>query len=541
MPRDISTEPLNNRVPKSEGKPLQTTTVNLQAVAVVLKRHWPFCVLAALAAILQAQLYAHAEPNVFPDSWGYCFLAEAIAKGNWSHEGFAFRTPGYPTFLAAVFGVFGDRNWQAVVAVQFLVGFLIPMGLYLLFLPFARKPVIAAAGAAGFLLDRYTLSLQAVPLTEFLGAATLIFVLAVYVLAVRRKSLVVAPLVGMLVFINVIVRPSFQYLIFCMIVGDLAVELLYGVGRSQWRRLFAWNGLVFLTFQCGVWAWSSVVYSNTGVFAMSHQLGAAMTNHTGSMMECAPDKYATIRDAYVKARDLHKGNQINIFDYVDDALTSETGLKSWQLSLQFREINSGLIKRFPGRYFQQVRYAWSMLWAEPSSYVVDEKPPDSSPGGKAEPTEILKYLGTKPILRWIYGPLEVAVWGNTVLTRSVPWVMIALAGAGVFLRRKDRFAVLAILLPAGAVIYSTAVHAMVQFTEFGRYRLLVQTLWVSLCLALLFTVLTGIIAWVRKQIHVLAGEESTEAGVSSAARKGQRTKVDPRRRKRSSSRVRNAS
>ncbi|GIX44575.1 MAG: hypothetical protein KatS3mg130_0983 [Candidatus Sumerlaea sp.] len=475
-----------------------------------VRQHWPLCLLLLVVIPFEIMLRLHARPNVFPDSWGYWELAKAILAGNWYHERFTFRTPGYPAFLAAVFSLAGDKNWDAVISAQFLLGATMPVGLYVVYYRISGKTWIAALGAAAFLADRYTLELQAVPLTECLSAILAVWFLAAYVIASERKVWWQAVLVGVLGCITILVRPSFQLLPMCFAVGGVILEWLRKEHRAQWRRIVGWNAVMLLIVQLGLWGWAWVIYRQTGNFAISLQLGASMTNHTGAWMEHAPDKFAKIRDIYVAARTKNGGNWINLYDAIDDELTSATGLKGWELSLQFRELNSYLLKRFWREYLQHVYYAWQMLWAEPSRYVVDEMA-EIPPGMQVPPmTEIGKFMRSLPLM-WdgLYRPLDRLLWNRPSTSLKIPWVLTLLFIGVLYLKRRDIRAVIAATLCFGTIFYHMLIHALVQFTEFGRYRLPVQTMWLGLLVTLFLIVANEV--WVKLN-EIAAGAPQVGAG-----------------------------
>ncbi|MCX7018002.1 MAG: hypothetical protein NTY46_03185 [Candidatus Sumerlaeota bacterium] len=445
----------------------------------LLRREWPLALLIAASLILQTLFYSASVPNVFPDSSSYQLLAEAIMKGDWGHVGFVFRTPGYPVFLAIINWCFGLKNWNAVMTIQFLCGSLIPILLYAIYYTITSSRLLAAVGACGFLLDRYSLGLQTVPLSEFMGGFTVILALAGYLWFVRKKAWWSAIVVGLLFFINLIIRPSFQMLFVCAAVGGLGIELLYYEGRLRWRRALIWYGIFVLTTPAGIWGWSLVIYRNTGVFGLSHQLGASMTNQTGTMMELAPDEYASIRDMYVKERDLNKGDHINLFDHIGWKIADANKITMWQLSLKFNEINKYLTTHYPGRYLGQVRYAWHRLWTDDSRYQTDITDPDGSGTGKFEPTPLFRYIATSPMLKNVYAPIDSHLWDNVALLAWMPWIIMLLTVAAIFIVRRNCRAVLGIAMVVGTAMYHMLLHAMVQFTEFGRYKMPIQALWFS--------------------------------------------------------------
>jgi len=472
-----------------------------------VKRHMALVVLLVITTVYEVILWVHAEPNVFPDSWAYWELSKALRAGNLTHDLFSFRTPGFPAFLALIFSLFGDANWHAVIAVQFVLGMIVPFALYWLLLPITQKKWIAAVGGGSLLLDRYTLGLQAVPLTEFLGGVLAIYLLAWYVWAWKRRHFWEAIALGVAVAIWILVRPSFQLIPWFFV----AVSLVLGLWKETSfpkKRTLGWLALFFCSCQLLLGCWAAHVYHFTGHWGISHQLGASLTNHSGAFMEYAPDEYGPLRDLYVQEKARRNGNWINVYDAIDDELSSVTGMRRWELSLKYKELDKYLLMRFWREYLENVQHAWSMLWAEPSSYIVDEQYTDSPPPDGHPPLVTLtRFLLRTPLWGFIYGPLERHYWRTP--PKDYPLTPIMLLVTGIVLgalRRSDSQGLLALCLGIGTVFYHMLVHAAVQFTEFGRYRLPVQALWIALLTA---GILTIVVSLAEKVQALVEGDEST--------------------------------
>jgi len=447
-----------------------------------MRCHWPILVVMAVTLVWNFTLWVHTKPNVFPDAWGYRNLALALREGNLSREQFSFRTPGFPAYLAMVFAIAGDKNWQAVMDVQFVIGSFIPLGLYFLLLPVCRRRWLAALGAASFLLDRYFLALQAVPLSEFLAGALAVFILAWQVWAWRRMRFGEAAALGFVTGLWILVRPSFQLLPWCLIAAGVLSGLLESRrnGAVRRRAVWIWHGIYLVAWQVPLLAWSANVYRFTGHWGLSHQLGATLTNQSGRFMQFAPEKYGPLRDMYVAETERHGGNWINVYDAIDDDLSSATGMKMWELSLAYKEIDKLLLKRFWREYLTQIQYAWLMLWSESSRYLVDWAAVENVPEGELPPlVDVLVYLRSTPAWTFIYGPLDHTFWNKPDVSTKTPYVLLGATALLLWWRRRDTQAILAVLFISGTVFYHMLTHAAIQFTEFGRYRLPVQPLWWS--------------------------------------------------------------
>lgn len=434
--------------------------------------------LLAISAFWHVYLISHAEANIFPDTGSFTLLAEAIRSGKW-HSGFTFRTPGYPLFLYVVFSLGGWKNFTAVMIVQAALGATVPLLLYALFRLIADKRWIAFVGGLSFLLDRFSIGLETVPLSEFLSGYTVLAALVAFTYAL--KSCRFAAMVGAACVsgINFLIRPTFQYLFpLWALVAILASWLPHYEHQESRRRLALRLATYVGLFQLFVWGWSFVVWSHTGVFAPSLQLGASMTNHTGTMMELAPDEFGKIRDMYVAERDSRGGDHINLFDQAGWKIAEATSMTLWQLSLEFSKINRYLIFHYPLRYLEQVLTAWRRIWTEDSTYITDMTDPYAT-GRPVTFTSLFVFLGTHPLTSLLYVPIEKWVWQNRSFLKIVPVLLFAVTVALVWINRREPLKLVAIVLICGTVNYHMLVHAMVQFTEFGRYKLPVQGLWFS--------------------------------------------------------------
>lgn len=437
----------------------------------------PWGWLLTVSALWHFFILSHAKPNLFPDTGSFTLLAEAIRDGKWQ-SGFTFRTPGYPFFLYLTFLLAGWKNFTAVMIAQACLGTTIPVLLYALYRLITPKRWLAWVGGTAFLLDRFSIGLETVPLSEFLCGYTIILALVAFVYGLQTRKLWWAGAAGCLAGINFLVRPTFQYVYLAWSLAALVLCWRELVSREEKQRLLKWLTVYFGVFASIYGLWSSVVWLHTGVFAPSLQLGASMTNHTGAFMELAPDKYSTIRDLYVAEREKRNGDHINLFDQAGWKIAEATSMTLWQLSLKFKEINTYLILHYPGRYLSQVSKAWDRFWVEDSCYITDLTDPYAT-GSPITLTAFLRFVAENPVTRALYSLAENLLWAQPQVLRFVPWLLIVSLVIVLWLGRRECIGRLTAVLIVGTVFYHVLVHVMVQFTEFGRYKLPVQGLWFS--------------------------------------------------------------
>lgn len=469
--------------------------------------HKPLVAVFLATALWNLVLWLHAEPNVFPDGITYGMLGAEMLEGKFSNDLYAFRTPGFPAFLAAIFAVAGKENWQAVINVQFLLGTFVPVALYFLFLPIAKRKWIAAVGAAAYLLDRYFLALQAVPLTELLGGVLAAFVLAWHVWAWRRASWREALALGFLTAYWILVRPSFQLLPWALALTGVAFGLWeIRKGVMQLNPLLRWHAAYLAAYYVPLVLWSAHIYAITGHWGLSHQLGASLTNHTGAFMEYAPDSYGPLKEIYVAEKQRRGGNWINVFDAIYPELTSATKWRRAEISLAYKEIDKYLLGRFWRQYLLNVKFAWMRLWDEPSIYLVDWSATEIDPTSSAPvPVKLLRFLRFTPIWAVVYKPLDKSYWRDLDTVGKTPYILLILGIVIGFLRRRDSHALLSLCFVLGAVVYHMLIHAAIQLTEFGRYRLPVQPLWWGFLWCATFTLCSELFSVFRTTFREVAG------------------------------------
>jgi hypothetical protein len=97
----------------------------IRSVRESVRKHAKFLVAASLAGLGLRLLAVTYFPGIVDDSRFYANIAE-----NWLQHGVygvtnsgvivptLSRLPGYPAFLAALFGLFGDENFRVVLLVQ---------------------------------------------------------------------------------------------------------------------------------------------------------------------------------------------------------------------------------------------------------------------------------------------------------------------------------------------------------------------------------------------------------------------------------------
>lgn len=464
-----------------------------------MRVHWPAAVLMAITTISQFFFWHASQPIVHPDSENYQAIAAQMLHGDWSN--LYFRTPGYPGFLALIETIGGTGNMHAVMGAQFFLGCLIPLLLYVFLLPLAGGIVSAICGSV-FLLDRYSVGMQSVVLTEFLSQFILMFAGAVFLRGLRTLHWKDAILAGLVFYILLMVRPSFQLIHGVAATVALVSWVIWKAagGRqtavnpdnakpgpenssrlSGFRRLLLWLAVMILTTQSGIWLWSLHTYKDFGHFTLSLQLGASMTTQTGDIMELAPPSYGPLRDIYV-ADKIEHGTHLTTIERVLPKVCEAMKMPPWEVSLRYLEINKGLIREHPGWYAGRVWYSWKKLWQEYPGYLI-------------EPSSFADFSRRWNPFGVVWRVMDRLYWNPTWTRAITPYFLIFGTAVFAFCRRRDFTALCISIFVCAICIYNMLLTAMVQATEFGRYRLPIQPLYFSFCLYLLITVARKI--WLR--------------------------------------------
>lgn len=219
------------------------------------------------------------------DNLGYHQLALQVLK-NGSLEEFAagkegpgFRTPGYPVFLAAVYGLFGASPWVALLVQLILnVG---TLGLVYLFASKALTPRVGIAAAAFYAVEPhailYSLTLCSDTLFVLLFAAGM----TAFVYALDKRAAPLFLLAGFLVGCATLVRPVSQF--FPVVMGVFII-MMYKVG---WTHRAKAIGAVFVAFLLVVSPWAYRNYTQYGSPSLSTQGGSFLLDWVAAYTEAA--------------------------------------------------------------------------------------------------------------------------------------------------------------------------------------------------------------------------------------------------------------
>jgi len=173
----------------------------------------------------------------------------------------AYRTPGYPFFMAVVFSIFG-RKPVIIAFIQVVIGTMSALLTYLLGLKLISRP----SSHKGTLC--FALSLGPAIYTVFIMTETLftfVFLSSIYALTLYNDSLKKRWVItgGLLMGISILIRPVTLFFPF-------AALFMIWAGRPDSRRRFISGGLLFLfAAVLTVAPWVMRNYRKTGIPAVS--------------------------------------------------------------------------------------------------------------------------------------------------------------------------------------------------------------------------------------------------------------------------------
>lgn len=162
------------------------------------------------------------------------------------------RTPGYPTFIAMIFFLFGHKL-VAIILAQCVLASLMPLMAYAI----AKRlfnSTVALFAAAMVALDYLLLSYSVMVLSDLLSAFLLglVFLVGVYLFSGAKQKLVLAFLLGLMLALVTLVRPMNYYLIIPVLIGAVSY---FAINRSSWGKIGLLTLLILLPSVILVGSW----------------------------------------------------------------------------------------------------------------------------------------------------------------------------------------------------------------------------------------------------------------------------------------------
>ena len=322
---------------------------------------WNVLALVILVAVgVRGWLWLSYRPVSYSDTHSYRRLADAIHSPKWNaYDG--TRTPGYPLMLAFL----GPD--ERVYLVQLVMGLAITLLLFYIGWQVSGKVWFGGAIALAHSLNLGQLLFEANLLTETPTTFWLMISLAgvaFWLYHPERRYIWLIFGLGVTSTAAALTRPLFIYLPFWILLYLLADVLRLKFISQAIKRTLVFILPVMLVF--GVWI--NFIHSRFQDWALTTMSGYHMVQHTGSYFEYVPDKYAALRDTYIKYREaqiaLH-GTQANaIWDAIPE-MTEVSGMTFWELNRALAKISQQLILEHPDLYLRDSLTGWWMFWRTP--------------------------------------------------------------------------------------------------------------------------------------------------------------------------------
>jgi hypothetical protein len=317
-----------------------------------------FVILVAVG--VRGWLWFSYRPVSYSDTHSYRRLANAIHSPRWN-EYDGTRTPGYPLMLAFL----GPD--ERVYLAQLAMGLAITLLLFYIGWQVSGKAWLGGAIALAHSLNLGQLFFEANLLTETPTTFWIMLSLAgvaFWLYHPERRSIWLVCGLGITSTAAALTRPLFIYLPFWILIYLLADVLRLKFIFQAIKRTIIFLLPVILVF--GMWI--NFIHSRFQDWALTTMSGYHMVQHTGGYFEYVPDKYAALRDTYIKYRDaqiaLH-GTQANaIWDAIPE-MTEVSGMTFFELNRALERISQQLILEHPDLYLRDCLEGWWMFWRIP--------------------------------------------------------------------------------------------------------------------------------------------------------------------------------
>ncbi|UUC45472.1 hypothetical protein [Flavobacterium cerinum] len=307
--------------------------------------------LSILIRLFCLALYQHI--TIFPDSGGYIDLGQLLSDFDLSGYN-GQRSPGYP-FLLFLAG----NHLKIVLVLQFIIGIYTTVLVYknLLLLKFNTVTSFFTA----LLLNNFlhVIFYETAILTESLTLFVIILIINLYLKFFENGSLSKLLLLSLAFGFLVLIKPFYFFLPF----------LFYGISvlKNFTIRTIINKRIVILFFPIiTFFGWSYINKINTGYFVPTTFYGINIAQNCVYFAEKTPDEFKTIRDIYLKHREIAKKENQDVamsiwFAY--DELEKTTNLSFVDLSYQLDRFSKVAIRNNPVDYlYQVVCISWVDFW-----------------------------------------------------------------------------------------------------------------------------------------------------------------------------------
>jgi hypothetical protein len=317
--------------------------------------------LLAIATAIRVVIFLTYIPNLYPDTGWYLKLSEQIVHFDLSQYDGA-RAPGYPLVL-----IIGGLSRTGVWLIQLLMGIYICAIIYKIAYELTGKENVSFWIAMSYNLSLILLFFESNLLTE--TTCILLLILSLYYLVkiiFHGNKLRYYLILSIFLAFASLTRPVYLYLFPLFFVylyfKDFRSKAAHGI---LYKKIIAYS-LPFLIIILG---WCEFNKVKVDYFSITSLTGFHLVEHSGKFMEYAPDKYADIRDIYLKYRSqvIEKtGKQTTTIYKAYPEIQTVYHKSISDISKELTSLSIWLFIHHPGLYFSSVLNALFDFWYMPN-------------------------------------------------------------------------------------------------------------------------------------------------------------------------------
>lgn len=327
--------------------------------------------LLGINIIIRGVLYLVSEPITGQDTSGYERLADSFASGDYNNYT-GDRTPVFPLVI-----LLNNFNYSWILLTHFLMGTLISMLIFLIFVNLKMPPVVSFIGGLSYSVHIPLIGRElyiATETTAIFFTVILFFLIVMYHKRALWKNILLF-CIAIVISILTLTRPAFLVLIpfiFLLLIVFDRIQINSWDIKPILRKLIIY--LIPIIILIG--GWCQFNNMNLNKFTITTFKGYSLINSVGSLMVDAPDKFEPYKSIYIEKHSYkirEEGKYYNAVHLCTDTLMQTLDLKFWELSEKWEEIAFTLIKQHPGKYFAETLKGFRRNWKPMGFYKSDNK------------------------------------------------------------------------------------------------------------------------------------------------------------------------
>ncbi len=334
----------------------------------------PRAALLLIAVLIHVPLWLSYQPITSDDTGTYLEMARQLA--HWDFSAYTGkRPPGYPLFLL----ILGENPGLVWIA-QSILGILTVMLVYeLVWEQTNRRAALAFGAGLATACSLNLLLFESAMLTE--TVATFLLALVFWLLwRINRPSVAAGSLtppcvaMGLVLGLAALTKPYLQYAL--VLVPLFAAHMAWNRVR-RWQTAIKAAVLTAIPAVALVSGWATFNNQAIDYYGISTLTGYNLTQHSGAVMEYAPDEYARVRDIYLRYRapriERTGSHTMTIWEAYPEMMR-ETGQSFPELSKTLARLSVTLLVTHPRSYAGTASEAWLKFWKAPLSPLFLEAP-----------------------------------------------------------------------------------------------------------------------------------------------------------------------